>query len=366
MAGAFTLKGFESPEEVQARIGKVQQGALNTGGGFSGIEGAIYNAAAQGQAGIGKAIQTATGYEDPAVKKARFRQETMSGVDLTDRDSVGEAAKSAMQVDPELGMFLIKRHDAMKPVDKKAPKTIKAMRGADEVTMEYVDGKWRDLEIGQKPQSKTEVNINNQMEKSFNKALGLKEGAKFAERKDTAKNAVINISANMKAVSLLNQGMKTGFGANFMVGAGQLLRKAGINYSDNDEINSQAYGALLAKQTAEIIKAFGAGTGLSDADREFARKAAGGEITMDEEALRIIMKLNTIASITSIKDYNKDAAHVEKKSGIPYSLMVENPYSEEQMAGITGYDSNIGLTGSVDPKKVGKIKNKWLNLKVTD
>ena len=91
--GAFTLKGFESPEEVQARIGKVQQGALNTGGGFSGIEGAIYNAAAQGQAGIGKAIQTATGYEDPAVKKAKGIQDMMKDIDSSTSAGQYEASK---------------------------------------------------------------------------------------------------------------------------------------------------------------------------------------------------------------------------------------------------------------------------------
>jgi len=358
--GAFTLQGFESPEEVQARIGKAREGAFRPQGDINQM---IYQTAAQGAAGMGGALAGALGYEDPQVKKARARQGFLAGVDLTNKSAVGEAARNAMDTDPQLGIYLADRFSKMASVEKKAPKTINVLEGTDTVALEWKNGEWSELSRGQKPQSKTEVNINNHQATEFNKALGKAEGKLFSEKRNSAKNAVINIEANMKAVKLLDQGMKTGFGANFMVGVGQALRKVGVNYDDNDEINSQAYGALLAKQTAEIIKAFGAGTGLSDADREFARKAAGGEITMDEEALRIIMKLNTIASIRSIENYNKDAAFVQKESSLSYPLTVENPYSEQQMEGITNYNSSIGLTGKPDRKKAGSLKNKWLNLK---
>ena len=123
--GAFTLKGFESPEEVQARIGKVQQGALNTGGGFSGIEGAIYNAAAQGQAGIGKAIQTATGYEDPAVKKAKSRQLRMQNTDLTDMESVRQLALGFQEDnDTQASVWAADRYKSLKD----SSDTLKAAR----------------------------------------------------------------------------------------------------------------------------------------------------------------------------------------------------------------------------------------------
>ena len=65
---AFTLEGFESPEEVQARIGKAKEGAFMPKGDINSL---IYQTAARGQAGIGEAVQGALGQEDPAVAKAR-------------------------------------------------------------------------------------------------------------------------------------------------------------------------------------------------------------------------------------------------------------------------------------------------------
>ena len=79
----------------------------------------------------------------------------------------------------------------------------------------------------------------------------------------------------------------------------------------------------------DIIKAFGAGTGLSDADREYALKAAAGDITMTEESLRRIIYLNEIASRTLILKHNdqitpkfEDAA---KSAGILFDLKAEVP-----------------------------------------
>ena len=44
--------------------------------------------------------------------------------------------------------------------------------------------------------------------------------------------------------------------------------------------DTQAYFAAVGEQVAERIKAFGAGTGLSDADREFAKQIAAGSIEL--------------------------------------------------------------------------------------
>ena len=90
--GAFTLQGFETPEEVQARIGKAEQAALVPRGDINQM---IYQTAAQGAAGMGGALATALGYEEPAVARARSRQELMAGLDLTDRDSLIQAARIA-------------------------------------------------------------------------------------------------------------------------------------------------------------------------------------------------------------------------------------------------------------------------------
>ena len=42
----------------------------------------------------------------------------------------------------------------------------------------------------------------------------------------------------------------------------------------------------MAGNVGRLIKQFGAGTGLSDADRQYAEKMAGGKITLDVKALK--------------------------------------------------------------------------------
>ena len=90
MAGAFTLEGFESPEEVQARIGKAEQAAFRPQGDINSM---IYQTAAQGAAGMGGALAQLAGYEDPAVKKARGIQEMMKDLDPSTSKGLYEGSR---------------------------------------------------------------------------------------------------------------------------------------------------------------------------------------------------------------------------------------------------------------------------------
>lgn len=65
----------------------------------------------------------------------------------------------------------------------------------------------------------------------------------------------------------------------------------GLDPEDPKLDNTQTFLALAAPRVAGIIKDFGAGTGLSDADREFATLASAGDITMTATALRNILKI---------------------------------------------------------------------------
>lgn len=92
--GAFTLQGFESPEEVQSRIGKAEEAALRPKGDINSL---IYQTAARGESALGSAVQGATGYEAPEVKTARQVQEIMKGLDPSDPQSYFEGSKRLNQ-----------------------------------------------------------------------------------------------------------------------------------------------------------------------------------------------------------------------------------------------------------------------------
>jgi hypothetical protein len=174
-----------------------------------------------------------------------------------------------------------------------------------------------------KPAASTVVNVNNAQEKEFEKALGKGQADKVLASKASAEDAAQILATNMVGKTLLDKGMLTGVGANFFTTLNQGLSQAGIDFGYADAAqNSQAYGALMAANTAKIIKQFGAGTGLSDADREYALKAAAGDIKMDEKAIRKILGINNRAAQNAITKHNRDVSGI--KTNIPLAVDVKD------------------------------------------
>lgn len=149
--------------------------------------------------------------------------------------------------------------------------------------------------------------------------VGKKGGENLFAQRQLAMDASQSLIGIGEARKLLDEGMSSGKFANFTVGLGTTLNSLGISYKKDPVENAQAFGAAQAKQVASIIKAFGSGTGLSDADREFATKAAGGDITMNEGSIRKILDINERAALNVIKNYEDIKGQVDKKY-TPYSL----------------------------------------------
>jgi hypothetical protein len=174
-----------------------------------------------------------------------------------------------------------------------------------------------------KPAASTVVNVNNAQEKEFEKELGKGQAQKVLTSKQGAEDAAQILATNMVGKTLLDKGMLTGVGAEFFTKLNQGLSQAGIDFGYADAArNSQAYGALMAANTAKIIKQFGAGTGLSDADREYALKAAAGDIKYDEKSIRKILDINNRAAQNAINKHNKDVSGI--KTNIPLAVDVRD------------------------------------------
>ena len=146
---------------------------------------------------------------------------------------------------------------------------------------------------------------------------------------------------------ILSSGAITGAGADFFVGLNQALKTAGIDAGYGDAAaNSQAYAAAMGQNTAKLIKQFGAGTGLSDADREYATKIAAGSINMDEKAIREILRINDKAARNVINNYNKKAEGI--KTNIP--LKVELPKMAPPAAAVDMLRKDPNLAAQFDAK----------------
>ena len=177
--------------------------------------------------------------------------------------------------------------------------------------------------------SKPENQINiDTAEKGFTK-LAQTMAKNLSDQQIDVEGAVIGLRALHESEKIFKEGIITGKGAKWMTEFGSFLSsRMGITYFDDPVANTQAFAATMGTQVGQIIKQFGAGTGLSDADREYAEKIVGGNITVNEKAIRRLMAINKKAFTNVIKAYNFKADQVMSKpeaSALPYDLRVPMP-----------------------------------------
>jgi hypothetical protein len=169
-------------------------------------------------------------------------------------------------------------------------------------------------------------NIGFKQEAAFEGGLGKGQSERILANQVVAQDAAAILETNQVGRELLKSGAITGTGADFFVGFNNALKQAGIDFGYADAAaNSQAYAAAMGANVGRIIKQFGAGTGLSDADRDYAAQMAGGKINLTEAALRKILDINDKAANRVIDLHNKNVSGV--KTNIP--LTVDKPVSTQ-------------------------------------
>jgi hypothetical protein len=192
-----------------------------------------------------------------------------------------------------------------------------------------------------------------EQEKEFEKELGSGQAKSILKSREGADDAAAILQTNEIGRQILNSGAITGAGAEFFVGLNQALKTAGIDFGYADAAaNSQAYAAAMGQNTAKLIKQFGAGTGLSDADREYATKIAGGSIKLDDKAIRRILDINDRAARNVINSHNKKVEGI--KTNIP--LKVDVPGAVVSIKSNAEYNELPPGTVFIDPE--GKQRRK--------
>jgi len=185
-------------------------------------------------------------------------------------------------------------------------------------------------------------------EKAFEAELGKGQSQKILASKTAAEDAAQILQTNDVGRSLLKSGAITGTGANFFVGLNNALKQGGVDFGYADAAaNSQAYGAAMAANTGKLIKQFGAGTGISDADRAYATKAAAGEISMTENAIRKVLDINDRAARSIIQRHNQSVKGI--KTNIPLDVEVPTSGAPSQPA-----ENAIPTSRSAPPKPAAR------------
>lgn len=113
------------------------------------------------------------------------------------------------------------------------------------------------------------------------------EFIKFKEKAEKAGSLLLLIKRQQARI----EGMDTGLGANAKLQIRRLGELILGQEFDPKVTNQEAFIAEAGKLVAEQIKDFGSGTGLSDADREYAKLIAGADPTLQLQTLRNLLSI---------------------------------------------------------------------------
>jgi hypothetical protein len=137
----------------------------------------------------------------------------------------------------------------------------------------------------------------------------------FKERADAASTAATGLNSLREARKAVNDGGFFGAGADTRLGfakIGQLL-----GFEDGRITNTETFRSAIAPQVAAVMKSTVGSTQISNADREFAEKAAGGTITLDSKSINRLLDIMERGSNDIISRHQRqlDAVYPESPDG---------------------------------------------------
>jgi len=155
------------------------------------------------------------------------------------------------------------------------------------------------------------VDLGEEANGEFVKYLGRARGTQVVEDTENAKATLLTMQVIQDQWDIITSeaGVFTGMGAEaIQLPLSKLLMKAGLISQDTENAvaNTEVFIANSGNLVAEVIKNFGAGTGLSDADREFAKGIVGGTVALNEASLKRLIKIQARASMRKIRMHNKN------------------------------------------------------------
>lgn len=156
--------------------------------------------------------------------------------------------------------------------------------------------------------------------------MGQKGGVKFSEEiakgqastleksYEKAQMAQGAYAALAEAQQAYDAGVKSGAPADINLVVSKWGKALGL--PDDPRIaNTEAYRAAMARETMQLVKNLGAGTAISNADLEFADKASGGKITLDDAAMQRLMDISRAAIGSTFVQHQELLGRLSGRSG---------------------------------------------------
>ena len=139
---------------------------------------------------------------------------------------------------------------------------------------------------------------------------------------DSAKAAKDEISAIHRAREQLDAagGIFSGSASEIRLKIAKAAELIGVPNADKIA-NTEAFSAAIGSRVLALVKGLGSGAGISNADRAFAERMAGGNIDLNETSIRKILEIGERAARTKIDTHNTTAGKIIKSNEAlqPYS-----------------------------------------------
>ena len=151
-----------------------------------------------------------------------------------------------------------------------------------------------------------------------------KNGVKrFTEVTEAAQTAYRTLSVNEDRLKTLDAGVLTGGNLAELTGQALITLAASVGVEldgTEDAKRAQLLVAQGVESVGALITLFGAGTGLSDADREFAKLGAGSSLELTVENVRELIKTANRKARDQIKLHETIYNNLKKDNASPASL----------------------------------------------
>lgn len=138
---------------------------------------------------------------------------------------------------------------------------------------------------------------------------------KLDKSQETANAAKDEINAIHRSREQLDAagGIFNGSGADIRLKLAKVAEFLGVENADKIA-NTETFGAAIGGRVLSLVKGLGAGTGISNADRDFARDMAGGNIKLDEKSIRRILDIGEQAARAKIASHNDNTTKMVKSN----------------------------------------------------
>ena len=185
----------------------------------------------------------------------------------------------------------------------------KAGKVYDEVTQKFIEP--AELGLVQKaPQVQKVIDASDKMIE----ALADESVKDVVSLRDKARTAKTKLDVLNRQLARLEGGMPTGIAANIQLGLSRVGQLLGMPYNP-ELVNAQEYMMEVANLVKQEIKAFGSGTSITDADREYTQRMVGGDITQQAESLERMLNIYREAAEGTIEQYNEVVSEVSSEVG---------------------------------------------------